>query len=382
MSCFVRLTPDTLLRLLPKKSLSVLFALPLGLFMTGSALADEAPRVAVSILPIHALVQSVMEGVGEPELLIDQGASPHGYSLRPSQVRALNSADLVVWVGEGLETFLVKSLHQKSENGGTGAALELMDIAGLTLLENRTAGAWKTGEDHDHGEKEGDGHTEQAEEDQDHTHDHGDNPDHGPDHSHGHEGHNHEEHNDEVHHHEEDHDHNHGKYDPHIWLSLDNASVIVARVGEELARIDPAHAEIYAANVSKTQTSLAMLKQDIAGQLLPVSSKPYLVFHDAYQYFELDFDLNVIGAVTIDPDRKPGAKRLSELRHLLEESGAVCVFREPQFQPAVIEVLSENLAVQIGELDPLGANLEKGADAYPRLLEGLANSLTGCLSKK
>ncbi|WP_026261420.1 zinc ABC transporter substrate-binding protein ZnuA [Kiloniella laminariae] len=363
---------------MPKKSFSTLFALPLGVLITGSALADEAPRVAVSILPIHALVQSVMEGVGEPELLIDQGASPHGYSLRPSQVRALNSADLVVWVGEGMETFLVKSLHQKAENGGTGHALELMDIAGITLLENRTAGAWETEEGHNHAEEaEGHDHAGRAEtepdHDQDDDHDHDHDHDRGP---------GHDAHSEEAHHHDEDHDHNHGKYDSHIWLSLDNAAVIVARVGEELARIDPAHAEIYAANVSKTQASLVVLKQDIAGKLAPVSTKPYLVFHDAYQYFEQTFDLNVVGAVTLNPERKPGAKRLSELRHLLEESGAVCVFREPQFQPAVVEVLSENLPVEIGELDPLGASLEKGADAYPRLMKGLADSLSGCLSKK
>ncbi|WP_419902281.1 zinc ABC transporter substrate-binding protein ZnuA [Kiloniella sp.] len=303
---------------------------------SSAAVADTGPKVVVSILPIHSLVQSVMDGVGDAELLVDQKASPHGYSLRPSQVRALNKADLIVWVGEGLETFLEKPLSQQPANT---TVLELMDLKTIHLLENRTAGTWD-----EHHAEEG----------------HGDHEEEG--------GHDHDE------------NHNHGKYDPHIWLSLDNSRAIVKRVGSELVKIDPDNAQLYHKNVEVTLASLGLMKQDISAQMSNVKNKPYLVFHDAYQYFEQEFSLNSIGSVTIDPERKPGAKRLTELREHIRLSGAVCIFSEPQFKPAVVNVLSEGLAIKKGELDPMGSEFEAGKMAYGQLLNGLAGSITECLS--
>ncbi len=314
----------------------------MGLATVTTVSADNSPKVVVSILPIHSLVQSVMEGVGEVGLLMDQGASPHGYSLRPSQVRALNKADLVVWVGEGLETFLEKPLSQKSQDT---KVLELMDLEGVSLLENRTAGTWgENTEDHEEV-----GHA-----------DHADHADHGDA--------------------ESQHDHDHGNFDPHIWLSIENSQTIVKKVGDELAKIDPDNAKVYQKNVELTLASLGVLKQDITAQLKLVKHKPYLVFHDAYQYFEQEFSLNGIGAVTIDPDRKPGAKRLTELREHIKTSGAVCIFSEPQFKPAIINVLSEGLQIKKGELDPVGSTFEKGKDVYIELMSGLSQSIAECLT--
>ncbi|KKJ75713.1 hypothetical protein WH95_17140 [Kiloniella litopenaei] len=371
-----------------------------------NAIAGEAPKVAVSILPIHSLVQSVMEGVGEPELIMDKSASPHGYSLRPSQVRALNDSDMVVWVGEGLETFLKKPLSQQE---GKKTVLELMNIKGITLHENRSSGQWE--HDHNHGDDEHDDHDDHGGHDHEEEHEHGGEHDHAAEHDHDethdhdhekdHDGHAHDEHahdedhahehNDEEHHndehdgdhvHEEDHDHDHGQFDPHIWLSIDNAKAIVARVGDELAKIDPEHAATYQANVKKVTADLGVLKQDLDGQLSVVQDKPYLVFHDAYQYFEKEFSLSAVGSVTIDAERKPGAKRITELREVIRERKAACIFKEPQFKPVVVDVLAENLDTNIGELDPLGSNLAKGPKAYNSLMTSLGDNLVSCLTKK
>ncbi|WP_417454077.1 zinc ABC transporter substrate-binding protein [Kiloniella sp.] len=354
-----------------------------------SAAAGEAPKVAVSILPVHSLVQSIMEGVGEPELIMDKSASPHGYSMRPSQVRMLNDADMVVWVGEGLETFLKKPLSQQE---GKKTVLELMDIKGITLLENRSSGQWE--HDHHHNDDEHDAdvhsahdheeeHEHEAEHDHDKEYDHDhakDHDDHAHDEEHANEHHEEEDHGEHVH--EEDHDHDHGQFDPHIWLSINNAKAIVERVGDELAKIDPDHAPTYQANVKKVMADLGMLKQDLDGQLSVVQDKPYLVFHDAYQYFEKEFSLSTVGSVTIDAERKPGAKRITELREIIRERKAACIFREPQFKPVVVDVLAENLDTNIGELDPLGSNLAKGPHAYKALMTSLGDNLVSCLAKK
>ncbi len=333
--------------------------------------AGEPPKVVVSILPVHSLVQSVMDGVGEAELLMDQGSSPHGYNLRPSQVSALNKADLIVWVGEGLETFLEKPLEARKESS---KALELMEIKGITLLENRHSGQWsEAAHDHDeHHEDHHDGAHEEHEEHSDHDDKHGD-------HAHQEEDHGHEQ---EEHVHDHDHEHDHGRFDPHIWLSIENAKAIVSRVGVELAEIDPDNASAYQGNVKKTLADLDVLKQDLKGQISGYENTPYLVFHDAYQYFEKELSLNAVGSVTIDAERKPGAKRISELRDVIRDRKAECIYQEPQFKPVVVEVLAENLEIKIGELDPLGAKLEAGAGAYKTLMSSLGDNLVSCLAKK
>lgn len=338
----------TLRRYSFKKSIFHVGTMVMGLSMLATTSAAESPKVVVSILPIHSLVQSVMDGVGEAELLVDQRASPHGYSLRPSQVRALSQADLVVWVGESLETFLEKPLSQKTDET---KVLELMDLEGVVLLKNRSEGSWT--------EENVEAHEEHVDHEEESAHEPEGEPEHEPDHKD---------------------DHDHGKFDPHVWLSIENSRSIVKKVGAELSKIDPDNSQAYQQNVALTLATLGVLKQDLSGQLSHVKHKPYLVFHDAYQYFEKEFSLNTIGAVTIDPERKPGAKRLTELRAYIKKSGAVCLFSEPQFKPAIVNVLSEGLPIKKGELDPMGSNLEKGKDAYSALLRGLSGSIDGCLS--
>ncbi|KLN60329.1 hypothetical protein WH96_13020 [Kiloniella spongiae] len=343
-----------------------------GSFACGAAFssfAGEVPKVSVSILPVHSLVESVMEGVGEAELLMDQGSSPHGYSLRPSQVRALNKADLIVWVGEGLETFLEKPLEARKENS---KVLELMELKGITLLKNRHSGQWAE-EAHDHDEHHDEEHEGHSDHDEHSAHD-----EKHEDHAQEEDGHEHED--EHVHH--EDHEHDHGRFDPHIWLSIENAKVIVSRVGSELVEIDPDNAAVYQSNVEKTLADLDVLKQDLKGQVSGYEKTPYLVFHDAYQYFEKEFSLSAVGSVTIDAERKPGAKRISELRDVIRDRKAECIYQEPQFKPVVVEVLAENLDIKIGELDPLGAKLEAGSQAYKTLMSSLGDNLVSCLTKK
>ncbi len=344
----------------------------LGLLGTAPARA-EAPRVVVSIAPIHSLVAGVMEGVGTPTLLIQGAGSPHSYTLRPSEAQALQQADVVFWVGEELETFLVRPLAALP---GGAHAVALIDAPGMRLLPVREGGAW---ESHAHG----------AESDADHDHadhHHGDAHDHGHDHAHDHAG------TAEAHDHDHGHaaaaaeghgaeDHDHGAHDAHLWLDPENAGAIVRAAAASLSARDPANAGAYAANATQIEARLDGLEAELTAALAPVRTVPYVVFHDAYQYFEDRFGLNAVGTITVSPERAPGAQRLQEIRQKIRELGARCVFSEPQFEPRLVETVTEGLAVRRGVLDPLGADLPNGPDHYFALLSGLANSLGECLGE-
>ena len=316
---------------------------------TGGALAK--PSVVVSVAPVHALVAGVMDGVAEPKLLVSGGASPHTYQLRPSDARALDGADVVVWVGEGLETFLVKPI----EALGQGArAVELSEDADLVLLPNREGGAWESedagGEkpDHKHGhDKHGHGHKAHA------GHDHG---------KAAHAG------------------HDHGAEDMHVWLDPANARRIVRHVAGVLSEVDPANGVAYAANADRTVTRIDALDAELRSTLAPVQKAPYIVFHDAYQYLERHYGLNAVGSVTISADQVPGARRLREIRRKIADTGARCVFSEPQFSPSLVATVTEGTKARTAQLDPLGATLEPGADLYEAMMRGLADSLRTCLA--
>jgi zinc transport system substrate-binding protein len=304
----------------------------LGLAASGSARADGAPAVVVSIKPIHSLVASVMEGVGTPQLLIEGAGSPHSYALRPSQARALDQAEVVFWVGEGLEAFLGKPLGALSDDA---TVVALGEAGGLRVLETREGGMWE-----DHGEEE-DG-----------------------------------EHEDE---HEEEHDH--GEVDMHLWLDPQNAAAMVDAIVAALSAADPERAATYEANATKVGADLARLDDELAATLAPVRDRPFVVFHDAYQYFEDRYGLNAVGSITVDPQRVPGAGRLRDIRAELEERDAACVFAEPQFRPALVETVVEGTGANTGVLDPLGADLETGPGQYAQLLRALSASLVECLGK-
>lgn len=290
---------------------------------------DAPPVVVVTVKPLHALVAGVMQGVAEPVLLVPGSASPHAFSLRPSDARALNGATLVVWAGPRLETFMERPLRALA---GNATVLELMQAPGMELLDSRGGGVWAAG----HG---------------DHGHD---------DHSHG--------------------DGAGGK-DGHIWLDPRNAQAITRAVAAALIRLDPVSADIYRTNEAAQLARLAALDREIGERLAPVKDRPFIVFHDAYQYLEHRYGLNPAGTLTVTPDQKPGAARLSALRRQITEAGAACVFAEPQFEPTLVRTLAEGTPARTGVLDPEGASLPPGPGLYDALMRFNAEALAGCLGR-
>ena len=354
-----------------------------------------------------------------PWLMLTGAASPHTYQMRPSEAEALSRADLVVWVGENMETFLDRPIA----NLGAGAEiLTLHEAPGMKLLPSREGGIWSDEdsehqdmeheEHHDehsgHGDEEHGEHGEHEEHDHEHSehkeeedeehHDehaghgdeehgeHGEHEEHGHEHSE-HEGEEHGEHDDEHAGHEDEaheehgdgHAHDHGEFDLHIWLDPGNARRIVDVVADALARIDPLRAETYRANAEAMRMRIDELETSLGTRLAPVRERAFIVFHDGYGYFEDAFDLNSKGAVAVDPARPPSAKRLAELRGALAEHDVRCVFTEPQFEPDLVRTVIEGSTVRTAPLDPLGADVEPGPDAWFEIMRDLGDSIADCL---
>lgn len=351
-------------------------ALLLGL--PGPAKA-EPPEVVVSIKPLHSLVASVMGDVGAPSLLVKGAASPHSYSLKPSEAKALNRAQLVFWVGEGMETFLVEPLEALS---GQARLIEVADLRGIELLEAREGGAWEAHAHEEHEEheehaeaghhEEGHGHGEEAHEE--HAHE---------EHAHkeeAHEEHAHEEHEEKGHGHAEHAGHDDHDKNLHLWLDPHNAEIIVKAAVKALGEADPANAERYQANGEATLAELETLDSELRKDLSAIKDAPFVVFHDAYHYFEAHYGLTAVGSISVDEGRAPGAKRLREVREKIVDSGARCVFSEPQFEPALVATVIEGTPARTAVLDPLGAELPEGPAAYGQIMRGLAASLNKCLA--
>lgn len=309
-----------------------------GLALAGGPAGAEAPAVVASIKPVHALVAAVMEGVGSPHLIVKGGASPHATALKPSDAAALEGAAVVVWVGEGLEAFLAPAIESLA---GKAGVVELAEAPGVTLLSYREGGPWA---EHEHEEEE---HEEQA-----HEHDEG-----------------------------EAHDHDHAGFDMHLWLDPENARAMVAAIAEALTAADPDNAGVYAANRQKLDARLAELSQEIARDLAPVRQVPFVVFHDAFQYFDHRFGLNTVGSITVNPENQPGARRIREIHDKIAALNARCVFAEPQFEPRLVQVVVEGTATKTGTLDPLGAELADGPELYFELLRRNAAALKACLGE-
>ncbi|MFG6560433.1 zinc ABC transporter substrate-binding protein [Sulfitobacter sp. 1A15299] len=364
------------------------FTLPAAvLAAAASPLWADVPAVATDIAPVHGLVSQVMEGVGTPDLIVPPRSSPHGYAMRPSEARALSGADLVVWVGPSLTPWLVDPLQSLA---GSASHLALMEQPGTRVLAFREGATF---EPHSHGDegqgqhaghdhaKEGHDHDAHGHEEHDDAHDHG---------AQDHEGHNHEDHGDRDDHghgekdHDdhghEGHDHAHGSDDPHVWLDPRNGQLWLGQIAEALAELDPENAAQYRANAEAAQAEISALEEDIAETLAPVKDRPFIVFHDAYHYFEARFDIEARGAISENDARAPGAARVAKLRDFVAESGAKCVFAEPQFNPGLIAAVTEGQETGTGTLDPIGADLELGVSFYPDLLRGMAQSMSDCLS--
>lgn len=308
-----------------RRLLPVIAAMALFLF-TGGVLA--APLVATSIKPVDDLVRTVMEGVGHPVLLIPPGNSPHGYALKPSERLAAEQAEVVFWVGPQVERPLVKVLQSARP---TTRIVPLAQAPGIELLPARSGGAWDQ-----HGTA-GKGHDK---------HDHG----------------------------------RHG-IDGHLWLSPTNAAAILRVAAKTLSDVDPANAGRYAANAEAALQRLKVLDAELTAGLAPVRDKPFIVFHDAYQYFEHSYRLSAAGSVLVSPEAMSSAGRVRDLRHKIGALGAVCVFAEPQFEPRLVRTLIEGTSARAGRLDPVGADLPAGWAGYERLLRGLAENLKECLMR-
>lgn len=347
------------------KLLPCLTALPL--LLSAPALAD-VPRVAVDIAPVHALVARVMEGVGAPDLVLPPGASPHGYSLRPSDARALQDADLVIWVGPELTPWLAGPLDNVA---GDAARLELLEVEGLRRLGFREGASFAA---HEHGDDE---HGDHDAHDDDHAQDHADHDhdaghaDHADDHADDH----HDDHASDTDAHD---DHAHDGTDPHAWLDPVNAALWLDAIAAEMSRIDPDNAASYAANAAAARADLAARQDRIAARM-SVLSGGFIVFHDAYHYFEARFDIEAAGAISLSDATAPGPARVAEIRDLVADQGISCVFVEPQFNRGLVDAVFDGTGVRIGVIDPLGATLEPGPALYTALLDGMADAFEGCL---
>jgi len=277
------------------------------------------PDVAVTIKPVHSLVAAVMHGAGEPYLLLPGSVSPHDYALRPSDLRHIRNADLLIWVGPELETFLRKL----AADTPVAKILTLQTLPGLRQSEPRRAGLFAAPQ----GSEGGDNH--------------------------------------------------HG--DPHIWLDIDNAKMIVQAVADRLGSFDPTEASRYRHNAEQVSARLDSLDAELVTRLQPVRHTPYVVLHDAYQLFENRYGLSAVGAIAVSPQQRAGAKRLNQIRNALQSGTAACVFSEPQIPAKIVATLSADTAVRTGVLDPLGTQVAAGPNAYFALMKNLAGAIVDCL---
>ena len=394
---------------------------PLILVLAPLTAHAEAPRVATDILPVHALTARVMEGVGTPDLIVPANASPHGHSLRPSEAQALDEADLVIWIGESLTPWLEGPLDAL---GTDATKLELLEVEGLTLHDFRETVTFEQhGEHDDHGEEahddhghEGHNHAEHDEAKDEHAgHDHGHDDakeedhaghdhakeeehaghDHAKEEEHAghdhakeeeHAGHDHAKeeehagHDHEEHAGHEGHDHAHDGVDPHAWLDPANALIWTDTIAATLSEIDPDNAAAYAANAEAARAEITAAQAEVTDMLGSAQSASYVVFHDAYQYFEAQFDLSPLGAIRQGDAADPSPARIVELREEIEERGVACALSEPQFNTQMIDTVLEGTDAKTVSIDPLGATIEQGPGFYPNLLKAMATSIASCVN--
>ena len=285
--------------------------------------AAAAPEVVVSIAPLHSLVAAVMAGSTSPRLLLRGSESPHTFSLRPSDARMLNSADVLFWIGPPLERPLARILP----NHGVARAVAMLDVPGLVVLPNRpldpVGHARSSGHADDHAAEE-------------------------------------------------------SGIDPHVWLSPANAVAMTDEIMRVLTQTDPAQARLYRTNAERLKQRLQALDRRLATELGSVVGN-YAVFHDAYQYLEHRYALRPVAAVSTHPERRPGAAHLRALRAALADQGVRCLFSEPQFEPRLVAMLGEGLAIRHAVLDPLGADIPPGPEAYFEMMDAITDTLVGCM---
>ena len=305
-----------------------------------STISKADLKVVTSIKPIHSLASYIMDGVGSPGLIVDGYNSPHSFQLKPSHAKMLEQADIIFWIGEDLENFLEKPLATIAKKA---EKIELLEIKGIKKLKFRERNIFEEHEGHDdHGDdakkEEHDDHGQDAKKEEHDDHD----------------------------------DHGHGEYDPHIWLDPINAKVILNEITEHLIENDSKNAATYKSNLAKAISEIDKLIIDVITETNTDLS--YVVFHDAYQYYENRFNVNILGAMTVNPDVMPGAEQIHEIHEVIEHDNVSCILSEPQFNPDIIKSIAKDTNVKTSVLDPLGANLKPGKDLYFDLIRNMSAS--------
>ena len=319
-----------------------LFTLSLTATLMGGTAYADTPQVAVDIAPVHSLVARVMDGVGTPDLIIQPGASPHEYSLRPSEAAALQNSDLVFWIGPDLTPWLTDTIETLAKDA---SVTTLLDLDGTVQLDFRESALFE-------------------------VHDHDDHDDH--------DDHEHEtmtitmERLDMI-------QHDHGDHDPHAWLSPKNAMTWLNVIAGQLSAVDPDNAGAYFANAAAGRTEIDLLIGEVTATLDGVRGGSFIVFHDAYQYFEMDFNFPASGAISVSDASDPSPARITEIRDRIAQQGIDCVLAEPQFNPDLIATVLDGTNTQTGILDPLGSDLEPGSSLYPELIRNLSTTLASCM---
>ena len=336
-----------------KKSI---FIILVPLFFSFSARAEL--NVVTTIKPLHSLISSVMEGVGKPSLIIEGTNKPHTFVFKPSHAEMIENADIIFWIGEDLEAFMEQPLDSLAKNA---KKIAFMDLASIEKLKFREQNIFDDHDDHGH-----DDHDDHGHKDDDHD-DHDDHDGHDDEHD------GHDDHDDHAGHHD---GHNHGEFDAHIWLDPANAKEMVLEISHELSELDPSNKSKYEDNASKTIVALDKLIEEVDKSLSKDIS--YIVFHDAYQYFEKRFGVIPAGALTLNPDVLPGAKQIADIQDVINDKGIKCIFSEPQYNPKIIETLGNDMNISTGVMDPLGAYIDAGPSMYSDLINQIANSIKDC----
>lgn len=332
-----------------------LFSIPLlvtaSLFSSAQAHAEI--EVLTSIKPLQLIAAAVQDGVGKPAVLLPPGASPHHYAMRPSDVRQIRSADLFYWIGPDMEGFLAPVLE-----GRKRPSVAIQSLPGLTLRHFGDAAGEHEAEHDRHDEHAHEAHGEHSEQ----VHDEHD--------DHAHEAADHDEH---------DHAHRPGSLDAHLWLLPANAVTIAEGMAQDMAKADPANAERYRANLTAFKQRLEALDKRLSQRLSETRTKPFFVFHEAFDYFEAAYGIKHAGVFSAGGEAQPGARHVAAMRERLEQAGPSCVFYEPPVRPRLADSLIRGLPVKVTELDALGHSIDASAGGYEQLIDNLGRSLAGCL---
>jgi len=318
----------------------IFISLAAGMAMIGGVAMSDTPKVAVDISPVHSLVSRVMLGVGAPDLIVQAGASPHGYTLRPSEAKALQDAQMVFWMGESLSPWMEGALDTLSSDA---TIITLLETDETILLEFREGAMFEENDHDNHGDEKHD--------------DHGDKK--------------HDDHGDEKH---ED----HGSHDPHAWLSPDNARIWLNLIASQLSIVDPENAGTYFANAAAARSEIEALTIEVNSLLEPVRGKKFIVFHDAYQYFEKAFDLSASGAISLSDASKPSPARIAEIQGRIQEESIDCILSEPQFNKGLVATIMAGSKAKTSVIDPLGVGLKPGPDLYSELIRNMTETLVDC----